>query len=247
MKYSCLMYHELSDTSENKFWITPDAFRQQMEWLTKDGFVSIDLRHLESVNGERIVLITFDDGHKSNLQAARIMKELGLVCVFFVVKDLSTQDERFLTEADIKEIHEMGHIIGVHGKDHNWWCNKTITHLLTDFRETIDWITNITGEEPICCSAPGGRIHKREYQIIRKNFPRMKYIRSSFHDYNDLESQDLNAIGIGNYTTRESFKKILTLDKWYYAISRTKSKLKDILKDIVFSFYTPVDTYTINK
>ena len=45
-----------------------------MEYITKNGFKAIDLKN--GLKGD--VLITFDDGHKSNLEAARILSDFGL-------------------------------------------------------------------------------------------------------------------------------------------------------------------------
>lgn len=237
------MYHELSDTLDNKFWVTADEFRNQMQLLKMAGYESIDLRKMDQLGEGKHVLITFDDGHRSNMVAAKILKELGMVGVFYLVKDFSINDTRFLTEDEIREIAAMGHVIGVHGKNHLWWTKKSNDTLVVEFNETIEWIKELTGQVVITCSAPGGVIHRREYRILNEAFPQIKYIRSSFHDYNNEKAIELNAIGIGHGVSNDTFQQIITCDEAYYSKTRTKSRIKNFIKNIIFCFYTAKDAY----
>ena len=227
------MYHEIDFPYKHKFYVKPEAFKTQMKWLKDNGYISIDLSKGDQ---EGNILITFDDGHKSNIMAARYLKELGFVAVFYIVKDYSLNNPDYLDESDIKKIAEMGHVLGVHGKNHSWWTKKNAQLLTEELAETAEWIENITGTKPITCSAPGGQIRKREENIIKKHLPYMRYIRSSFHDYNHKGSQCINSKGVGKDTSMQEFEKMVRMDFIYYMKARTKCWLKNRIKDIVYKF-----------
>lgn len=233
MNYPCIMYHEIAYPYRHPFYVHPDAFKEQMEWLLSNGYKSIDLRKGDQ-SGD--VLITFDDGHKSNLEAARYLYKKGLVAVFYVVKNFSLFDEEYLNEEDIKEIAELGHIIGVHGMNHLWWTKKSKNQLVEELKDTSLWIESLTGQLPFTCSAPGGMIRCREKKIIIKELPFLKYIRSSFHWYNQSGKVIINAKGVGTMTTIDEFEKMVSLQKAYYIKSVIKCWLKDRAKDLLLRF-----------
>ena len=231
MKYACLMYHEIAYPFRHPFYVHPDDFKKQIDWLLTNGYKSIDLSKGDDTGN---VLITFDDGHKSNLEAARYLHEKGMVAVFYILKNFSLEDSEYLTEDDIKEIATLGHIIGVHGKNHLWWTRKRKEELVRELEETAIWLKTLTGQEVITCSAPGGMIRQRERYIIRKHCPYFKYIRSSFHGYNRKGDINLKSKGIGSMTTMKEFERIVKLDTIYYLKVGVKCWLKDRVKDILF-------------
>ena len=232
-KYPCIMYHEIDFPYKHKFYVSPEAFKTQMKWLKDNGYMPIDLRNGDQKGN---ILITFDDGHKSNIMAARHLKELGFVAVFYLVKDFSLNNSDYLDESDIKEIAQMGHVLGVHGKDHSWWTKKNAHQLIEELDETAEWIENITGQKPITCSAPGGQIRKREENIIKCHLPYMRYIRSSFHNYNRKGCFSINSKGVGIETSIQEFEKMVRMDSIYYMKAKSKCWLKDRIKDIIYKF-----------
>lgn len=234
-KYACLMYHEIAYPYRHPFYVHPVEFKKQVDWLVKNGYKSIDLRKGDD-NGN--VLITFDDGHKSNLDAARYLHSKGMVAVFYLLKNFSLEDPEYLNEDDIKEIASLGHIIGIHGKNHFWWTRKSEDVLVRELNETAKWIESLTGLMPITCSAPGGLIRDREYTIIRKRLSFIKYIRSSFHGFNKTGDTNLKSKGVGTMTSMEEFEKIVKCDTMYYLKATVKCWIKDRIKDVILRFKT---------
>lgn len=233
--YPCLMYHEIAFPYRHPFYVNPDEFRKQIDWLVANGYKSIDLRKGDDSGN---VLITFDDGHRSNLEAARYLHTKGLVAVFYLLKNFSLEDPEYLNEDEIKEIASLGHLIGVHGKNHFWWTRKSKDVLVSELDETARWIESLTGQPPITCSAPGGMIRGRERRIIRKYLPYIKYIRSSFHGYNKSGDTNLNSKGVGIMTSIEEFEKMVKCDTDYYRKASIKCWLKDRAKDVILRFKT---------
>lgn len=219
MRYPCLMYHQtVCGEMHGKYWVALDAFRTQMEYLSVNGYSSIDLSSEKPFAGNKGVLITFDDGHGSNLDAAKELSKRGLKGVFYILKNKTLSDAEYLSEDGIREMSEMGHVIGIHGKDHKWWTGKKPSQFIDEFRETKEWLEDLTGRNIITCSAPGGFVNARVADVITTNFPDMKYIRSSRPYWND-ECQSkaiLNAVGMHGDMTEDEFREIVTMDKLYY-------------------------------
>jgi len=85
-----LMYHHVSP-SPGAITCTPEHFEDQLRWLRRRGYVSLDTArfagHLAgSPAPERSVLITFDDGYLDNwVYAAPLLAQYGFSAVLFIV------------------------------------------------------------------------------------------------------------------------------------------------------------------
>ena len=224
------MYHEVASPHKHKFYVTPENFRMQIEYIADNGFKTIDLNN--GLKGD--VLITFDDGHKSNLQAARLLSNLGLRAVFYLVKDFSLNNEEYLNEDDIREIHALGHTLGVHGKNHDWWTNKSDKVLIDEITETIQWIESLTGEKVITCSPPGGRMLSKEFSTIKRNFPSLKYIRNSVCYHSTDSSKMINSMPMTIDMGMDEFKKVMKMDYFYYKKALILYHLKEFAKRIIY-------------
>lgn len=233
MRYTCLMYHYIEAPASIKFSVSPDAFKAQMEALKRLGVPSF----LPGEGGDPSAqvppcFITFDDGHRSNLYAAELMRDLGLRGCFYVVKDFARNDPAFLDEAQIKAISDMGHLIGVHGKVHEWWTKFDDRTLAADLRETKSWIENLTGKPVITCAAVGGKINARVIRCIRENIPDMPYIRTIRFGTNEEAETLLRTVAVTKYVHLDSFCKAVTRDPAYYAFGAVRYGVKELLKPV---------------
>lgn len=224
------MYHNIASPHKHKFYVTPENFRMQMEYISENGIKTIDLNN--GIDGD--VLITFDDGDKSNLEAARLLSQLGLKGVFYVVRDYSLNDPDYLNEEDIKEISGLGHTIGVHGYDHEWYTRKSKELLVAELDETAKWIETLTGKKVTTLSAPGGRITKEILQAIKKNLPYLKYIRNSVCYHSTDTGQMINSMPITIGLEMDEFKKIMHFNRFYYLKSYTVYKIKEVAKKLIY-------------
>ena len=91
-KISVLLYHHISDEVKTPSTVTPAAFERQMAAVVEEGYTAVTIRDLEDYiyRGielpEKSVLITFDDGYKSNLEEALpILEKYGLRATVFTV------------------------------------------------------------------------------------------------------------------------------------------------------------------
>ncbi len=125
-----LLYHHIA-VKDERYYVSPDTFRQQMETLISLGYSGITIPQLVEVlqHGgalpERPVVITFDDGDLDVYQNAfPIMQELGLVGTFYVVGTRLDSDE-FIQVDQLKEMTDAGWAIGCHSMTH---IDLTLNH-----------------------------------------------------------------------------------------------------------------------
>ncbi len=120
-----LLYHHISDGgSGNRYYITPDVFRAQLQALRDWGYTSVTVSDLVNalVNGGNLpvrpVAITFDDGNLDIYQNAfPIMQEMGFVGTFYIVAN--RLQSRYYVHADqLQEMINAGWEIGCHSMSH---------------------------------------------------------------------------------------------------------------------------------
>ncbi len=91
-----LAYHSVSDCRHDGLAVRVSDFEKQMRWLSRHGYRSITLAQYMSQpvrRGERIVMITFDDGYADNFTMAfPILRKYGFVATIFLVSDFVNTD-----------------------------------------------------------------------------------------------------------------------------------------------------------
>lgn len=125
LKIPILLYHHVSDiTPTNRYIVTRENFRLQMERLRALGYTTIPISNLVDVliNGGVMpahpVVITFDDGNEDIYENAfPIMKEMNFTGVLFIVATrLESPD--FMNVDQLKEMIAAGWEIGSHSETH---------------------------------------------------------------------------------------------------------------------------------
>src|SRR5690606_30011996 len=119
MKNSCvLMYHGVCaervpsstvGTDDPSYVVSPEAFLAQLLYLHDGGFHATSLqRYLEESLSRKAVVITFDDGNKSDATVALpLLKRLGFTETFYITTSWIGRTGS-KTEADIKSLDEAG-------------------------------------------------------------------------------------------------------------------------------------------
>jgi peptidoglycan/xylan/chitin deacetylase (PgdA/CDA1 family) len=132
-----LLYHHVSDAnSGNRYYITPDVFRAQLQALRDWGYASITVSELVNalVNGSdlppRPVVITFDDGNVDIYQNAfPIMQEMGFVGTFYIVGN-RLNSQYYVTAEQLQDMINQGWEIGCHGMSH---IDLTLDHSVVGY------------------------------------------------------------------------------------------------------------------
>ena len=113
-----LMYHSLDEKRIGEYAaVSPKRFTQQMEFIKNNGYRVISLRnYCQSLKTgvsvpRKSLVITFDDGHKDNLKASKILGELKFPFTLFLITNkigakgyLTEEEVDFLLETTSLEI-----------------------------------------------------------------------------------------------------------------------------------------------
>lgn len=101
-----------------------------------------------------VVLLTIDDApDKRALDMAKTLKEMNVPAIFFVNGHFITTDEK---KGILKEIHEMGFMIGNHTKTHANLKSLTEEEQQEEILSVNEIVEEVTGERPKFFRAPFG-------------------------------------------------------------------------------------------
>lgn len=125
LKIPILLYHHVSDvTPTNRYIVTLENFRLQMERLRALGYTTISMSNLVDVliNGGVVpahpVVITFDDGNVDVYENAfPIMKQMNFTGVLYIVAN-RLESPGFMNVDQLKEMVAAGWEIGSHSETH---------------------------------------------------------------------------------------------------------------------------------
>lgn len=125
-----LLYHHLDPAADgqNGAVVSVAEFEAQMLWLKQQGYTPLTTRQLEAWLSQRgtlpaqPVLITFDDGYRSNfVHAYPILERLGLKAVIFMVTGLAGERDgelEYLSWEELQAMERSG-VIEVQGHTHD--------------------------------------------------------------------------------------------------------------------------------
>ena len=127
-----LLYHHIANIIPvNRYYVSPENFRAQMQALREWGFTTITPSYLRQVlvsGGElpyRPVVITFDDGNLDVYENAYpIMREFGFIGAFYIVSTRLSAGG-YVGVDQLKEMASVGWEIGSHTADH---LDLTLNH-----------------------------------------------------------------------------------------------------------------------
>ncbi|MER2090597.1 MAG: polysaccharide deacetylase family protein [Sporosarcina sp.] len=102
----------------------------------------------------KVVLLTIDDApDKQALEMARTLKELEAPAIFFVNGHFLATDEK---KTVLKEIHDMGFMIGNHTKTHANLKAISVEQQKEEILTVNDTVEEVIGERPVFFRAPFG-------------------------------------------------------------------------------------------
>ena len=149
-----LLYHELRPgESRYSYAIESGMFERHVELFAQ-------MREAE--NCGLWPEVTFDDGHRSDVEiAAPILLACGLTARFFITAGWTGTKKGYMGWAEVRSLHEAGHAIGAHG-----WSHKLLTHcsdgeLQTELSKSRLTLEDKLGSSVVTMSLPGGRSNRR--------------------------------------------------------------------------------------
>ncbi len=159
-----LLYHHIAEIGySNRYYVSPQVFREQMQRLRDGGYVTLTANELANVirNGgslpARPVVITFDDGDLDVYQNAfPVLQDLGFKATLYVVSSYMGANG-YISPEQLQELAQAGWEIGSHSMMH---LDLTLNHtLLTrELYQSKKDIEAAAGTQVTTFAYPFGRI-----------------------------------------------------------------------------------------
>jgi peptidoglycan/xylan/chitin deacetylase (PgdA/CDA1 family) len=164
MQALAIMYHDVVENGDfgssgfpgegaHVYKLRREDFEQHLNAIATASTAVSTVRKLEG----RPVLLTFDDGGVSfHHPIADLLESHSWRGHFFITTDrIGTPG--FLTEAQLRELHRRGHIIGSHSRSHpTRMAALTRAELDGEWRESLDRLSAVLGDPVKVASVPGG-------------------------------------------------------------------------------------------
>jgi peptidoglycan/xylan/chitin deacetylase (PgdA/CDA1 family) len=164
MQGLAIMYHDVVENGDfessgfpgegaHVYKLRREDFERHLDAIARATTAVSTVHTLEG----RPVLLTFDDGGVSSLHPiADLLEGHGWRGHFFITTDrIGTRG--FLTEAQLRELHRRGHIVGSHSRSHpTRMAALARADLDREWRESLARLTDVLGDGVKVASVPGG-------------------------------------------------------------------------------------------
>jgi peptidoglycan/xylan/chitin deacetylase (PgdA/CDA1 family) len=182
-KATVLLYHALDAPGEPagvgsaadlSVVVGADDFANQLACLRAMGktVVPLDvvLRPERWTDGGEPVVLTFDDGHRSNWSLAlpRLV-EAGVTATFYVVSGFVDHDPRYLTSAQLLELVQHGMHIGSHTVTHRFLPELSADEMRRELADSRARLEDLIGGEVLDLAIPGGHTNRTAFEIARQS------------------------------------------------------------------------------
>ena len=169
-EFLTFLYHEAVDSLEDSGFQRSSAipykhkvseFYDNVDIIASNAQPIITVREL--LNYNQATLLTFDDGGKSSMIIADCLEQYNFKGHFFITTSM-IGSPHFLTEAEILELHNRGHMIGSHSHSHpNVFKSLSYDAMLDEWKTSKSILENILSTPIDICSVPGGDASKETY------------------------------------------------------------------------------------
>ncbi|MFT5893281.1 MAG: peptidoglycan/xylan/chitin deacetylase (PgdA/CDA1 family), partial [bacterium] len=198
------------------------------------------------------VVITFDDGHQSNLDiAVPLLVERGLCAYFFITTGFIDSRPGFLSAGGVETLANVPDmIVGSHGVTHQFFNDLSSSAAHQELVESKIFLEKITKYPCESMSFPGGRYNSRTLELMRSagytqwfgSDVGMVKVSRSFDSTLAMVAaqrgtllpmsgiQPLKRVAIRRTTQLEEFERMITPDRSYYRSHRLRSQAKKILQ-----------------
>ncbi len=208
-----LTYHKVSAAQQSDadfYTVTRDQFSQQLQSLASEGFTPLALDQLADRKGtsEKQFTLSFDDGTVDHFEIVLpVLAQFNLRGIFFA-PTAKLNRQGYLTDQQLRQISEAGHVIGCHSHDHKRLDTLNETELRHQLRTSCQKLQQITGK-PVWAFAPPGGFSNPTVQRIALETG-LNVIRTMRWGFNrKLDFMSLEAVPINRHTTGRQFQKIL--------------------------------------
>ena len=201
------------------------------------GFAGLE-RHMQTQTSPPELTITFDDGHRSNLEAATELAQLGIRPTVFVTPSFCIDRSDFLKPAELRTLHQIADV-GTHGYTHLPLTKLDRLALNREIVESKIWLEDIIGAEVRYMAVPGGYINDRVIEACLSAGYHL--IGNSMEWWNRASGRNtrhtVNRVALRRGWPIETFEAILRCDPMFYMKRRLRGAMltmpKLILNDTI--------------
>ncbi len=168
---SVLAYHKVDDRFEIGLTnVRPGSFRKQIDMLGKRGYRIVP--DIEPAGSGKSVCLTFDDGYDCfHRNVTPMLASIGATATVFIITDfigktntwdvkLSYKPFRHMNEEQIREVAEMGFIVGSHSCTHRDLTRLSPKAIRDELKDSRSLLEDLTGREVDAFSFPFGRYNR---------------------------------------------------------------------------------------
>lgn len=252
-----LMYHALyrdDDTSLIDDEDLPYAVSQSNFIAQLD---SLATRRVGIFDGsaEPEIVITFDDGHVSNLElAAPLLLERQLPAIFFITTNFIGNRVGFMDSEQLKALSDSpGMYVGSHGLSHRFFDDMNPADSIHELAHSRELLETLTSRPCQSISFPGGRYNSQTLSQLETAGYRQWFgssvavVNNSVFGASRVNNENttsdflltqqntepLSRVAVRRNTTLNEFNRIIGPDKSYYRQHRLKSQAKRSLRRVI--------------
>jgi len=182
-----LCYHHIGDRI-SEYEVTPASFANQIKALADSGYKTIlpDDLYEYLVHGASLpakpVMITFDDNDKEQYTiGATELNKYGFKGVYFIMT-ISINRGRYMSEAQLKELSDSGHVIAAHTWDHHRVDRYEPPTWDTQLVKPQKRLEAITGKPVKYFAYPFGLWNKEAIPVLKEHGYKLAFILSTKRD-----------------------------------------------------------------
>ncbi|MDX2208163.1 MAG: polysaccharide deacetylase family protein [Gemmatimonadales bacterium] len=179
-----LTYHSV-DRSGSEISVTPEAFQQHIEWLSRGDISVVTLPELIALpDNVNAVAITFDDALESvATEAAPLLGAHGLPATVFVVSGRVGRDNRWSGHPDpgipvqrvldwqaLARLQDQGFSIGAHSRSHRNLTECSAAEATDELVGSAEDIGKALGERPRAFAYPYGAFNPMLAEVVTEAF-----------------------------------------------------------------------------
>ncbi|MFK7855164.1 MAG: polysaccharide deacetylase family protein [Granulosicoccus sp.] len=252
-----LMYHALyrdNDTSLIDDEDLPYAVSESNFIAQLDSLIS---RRVGVFDGstEPEIVITFDDGHLSNLElAVPLLVERQMPAIFFVTTNFIGKRVGFMDSEQLKTLSETsGMYVGSHGLSHRFFDDMSPAESIHELAHSRKLLETLTSRPCQSISFPGGRYNNETLsQLQAAGYQQwfgssVALVNTNVFGSSRVDNENMNTdfllpqqnreplsrVAVRRNTTLDEFSRIIGPDKGYYRQHRLKSQAKRSLRRII--------------
>lgn len=246
MKIISLLYHEVTNDPKNSGFQRIKALpykHTQKEFHDHLLIINKHFRNITTIydlkKNKKNILLTFDDGGKSNMYIADLLDEYNFKGHFFIPTSFIGKPH-FLSEKDLIDLHSRGHIIGSHSHSHpNVFKSLTGLQMNDEWVRSSNILSSLLNTNIDCCSVPGGDANMLCYE--KASLAGYSYIFNSEPTVFPENFKESLVLGRISMKTKEPIRK---LKRVLFLRGLTKMmlirKLKVLVKTIIFPIYSHI-------